>query len=91
MTQTRRSPGDDSRAPSKQVGETTVIMTRTLAGWRDRRIRRWARRELDVLLGEPVDPWRMAEPIDWAACQMDRGVPEREHAGRELLAAGWCP
>jgi hypothetical protein len=55
---------------------------------------RWASRELDALLAEPADPWSysVAEgSIDYHATWLDRGVPEREHRGRELAAAGWLP
>jgi hypothetical protein len=54
MVQTQESPGTDSRAPSKLVRTTDLIVTRRLADWRSRRIRRWARGELN----RPADPGR---------------------------------
>lgn len=90
MTQEKRRPVT-SGAASKQSTETTVIVTRRLAPWRQRRRVHLAVRELDALLGCGPDPWSFSEPIDWHAIDMDKGVPERDFRGRELLAAGWLP
>lgn len=80
-----------ARKPSATTHPTlAVIVTRPGDGWRSRRIRKLARRHLDALLGTP-DPWDLAEPIDWAACHMDRTVPERAAIGRDMAAAGWMP
>jgi hypothetical protein len=55
-----------------------------------------AGRDLGALLGVrfgPVpDGAEESYEGDWYHdTYLDRGVPEREHAGRELAAAGWCP
>lgn len=54
---------------------------------RFRRRRRWSA-ELDRLL-TPPSPWDFSTPINWT--DMTLGVPERERAGADLAAAGWCP
>lgn len=85
MTHTRRSPGDDSRATSKTVSQTSLIMTRPGDGIRARRLRKFARRHLDEIIGK-TDPWIMSDPTDWHAIHMDLGVPERDALGRSLAA-----
>lgn len=96
MTQRNARPHDDQ---SREAGlksfnaatTATVIMTRPGDGFRARRLRRWARLELDRL----IDPWSYAqplelgEPIDWTPLSL--GLAERDVVGKELLLAGWCP
>lgn len=85
MTETRKAPGDQSGGPSKMVGTTSHILARQGDGFRARRLRHIARRQLDELVGV-ADPWTMSEPIDWHAAHMDLDVVERDALGRSLAA-----
>jgi hypothetical protein len=60
-------------------------------------MRDWARDELNRLVADPPcaccrhrpTPIHPADP--YHELYLDRGVPEREHRGLQLLAAGWTP
>lgn len=86
---TNREPGPEVAATTRP---TTVIMTRRGDGLRARRLRCMWSRLLDEHLGL-VDPWTYAEPVGdpYHDLWLDRGVPERDRAGADLAAAGWCP
>lgn len=71
-------PGPESETGGKRVDQDRV---RSLADWRaSERCR--ARRQLDQVLGIPDSP--MGE-IDYSACGLDLGWPERVAAGVALL------
>ncbi len=95
MTQQNARPRDDQSqeagSNSVQVSQTVPIMARPGDGFRARRVRRWARRELVALL-EPFEPWTFAEPVGdpYHDSHLDRGWTEREALGRDLATSGWC-
>jgi hypothetical protein len=84
MDQTRNgAEGSESSAPYKQAGRPEAMVTDFRASERSRLSRRWARHELDELLGVP-EPARVE--IDYRATGLDLGWPERVAAGRALRA-----
>jgi len=88
MPETERT-GPHHRA--RPATPSAAIMTRPGDGIRARRLRKFATRHLDELLGQ-VDPWDFSRPmIDYHETYLDRGVREREFAGQELAEAGWAP
>jgi hypothetical protein len=79
---TNGAEGLESSAPYKQAGRPGAMVTDRREAERSRRSRRWAQRELDALLDvrEPAP----AE-IDYAACGLTLGMPERRAGGLALL------
>jgi len=79
---------ESTGAAAKQA---TVIMTRPGDGWRARRLRKFARRELDALLGCGLDPWRWSEPVGdvFAGGRLD--LQQRQYRGEDLRLVGWAP
>lgn len=99
-------PGDEGGRPTTDRPADNNLDVATVAPEYDRASRlaqrRRSSRELDDLLApEPAvvhcPCCRLSAEIGqnladfWHVTGMDLGVPEREYAGRELAAAGWCP
>jgi hypothetical protein len=76
---------DPSTRAHKQAGDLVRSVTDRRAGERSRRSRRWARRELDAVLGVPESA---ITTVDYDAMGFTLGVPERRAAGLALLEAG---
>jgi len=92
MSQTRRRGPAGAPNTDSSTAATAVMASKPRpCDRRVERARRRASRLLDAHLGIEVPPLVLGEPIDWADSYMDRGVPERDHRGRELDAAGWVP
>jgi hypothetical protein len=78
--------------PGDTIDSSTAIVSHPAVTPRARRIRRDARRALDELLGVAASPLVLVDRGDfWHTTWMDRGFPERERRGLEVLAAGWTP
>lgn len=89
----KRRPATNGTALTTTTADETdedlsVILTRPGDGVRSRRIR-WARRQLDEMLGQ-VDPWVFSEPVGdpYHDNHLDRGMRERDYLGRDL-AGRW--
>ncbi len=96
MTETERRPPKEAppttttRSTPIVTPGTDLVLTRHARRLRLHHVlvrrRRWMN-ALDDLIA--VDPWDFSEPIDWSLTATTFG--ERERAGRDLAAAGWCP
>lgn len=84
----------------QQLNGGSVSVPRDPDSYRARRIRRAARRQLDELLApEPccrccqqhVPQNKLLNGDPYADGHLNLGWAERDNAGRELAAAGWCP
>lgn len=100
MPWTGDGAGLDSRPAYEPISHRQLGGSVPRQSDRPGRIRRWARRELDDLLGldhgtaSSCDGRHHAgEPCDWwrSCTGMALDVPGREHRGRQLAAAGWRP
>lgn len=72
------------------TGEVEAIVTHPYDHHAYRR-RRWARRQLDDLLGVEEILAPIGAEIDYHTTHLDRGYREREWIGAELADAGWVP
>lgn len=80
---------EEGRVATRPTGTTTEAhVSRPADTWRAWRLRRDARRDLSELLGVE---YVTTDGVDWHGWWLDRGVPEREHHGRELLSSGFVP
>lgn len=83
MTKTTNgAEGSESSAPYKQAGRPDAMVADFRASERSRRSCRWARRELDALLGIPERP---ICPVDYDRMGFALGFEQRRAAGRALL------
>lgn len=86
---------DRGQEPAQRAASSrsAQILTRPGDGFRARRVRKFARRHLDCLLGVGLDPWAWAQPAGdpYRDGHMDRDCLQREYLGRDLAEAGWTP
>lgn len=83
MTQTWNTPeASETPGAHKQAGRPGAIVTQYRAAERSRRSRRWARRQLDGVLGIPE---RAIVEVDYRAMGFTMGYEQRRAAGLAIL------
>lgn len=102
MSHERRGGLAATPDPSTTKVTTTTLTDRVTAGAtvadiRRWRIRRWAARQLDAMLAEPIEPvnpWDYSTPageIDYHRCHLDCSYGERDKIGADMAAVRWVP